>query len=220
VAVAVAHVAAAADRMAELGVPVAFEWVHDLVPELSDVAHAAGLTVRHCPLLLLDPDALPARPPEGIGLARVDPDDAEAIVAGEVVAATAFGIPAPVAAPDPDRLEAIATALRQGHAARAVAWRDGPDRPRDEHGRPVVLAAGSTQRAAGLAEVVGVGTLPQARRRGLGGAITAALARHELDQGASAVFLSAADESASRVYQRVGFRRIGTAALAAPSSAG
>jgi GNAT superfamily N-acetyltransferase len=76
------------------------------------------------------------------------------------------------------------------------------------------VAAGTVQRAGDVAEVVGVGTLPSARRRGLGAAITAALARDALDRGVEVVFLSAGSEDIARVYERVGFRRIGTACIA------
>jgi predicted GNAT family acetyltransferase len=68
-----------------------------------------------------------------------------------------------------------------------------------------------------VVEVVGVGTLPIARRRGLGAAVTAALARHAYDNGARIVFLSAGSEEIARVYASVGFRRIGTACIAEPA---
>src|SRR5204863_2889048 len=39
-------------RQVELGVPVAFEWVDELHPELADNATASGLTVERCPLMV------------------------------------------------------------------------------------------------------------------------------------------------------------------------
>jgi predicted GNAT family acetyltransferase len=69
-----------------------------------------------------------------------------------------------------------------------------------------------------VVEVVGVATLPVARRRGLGGAVAAALARAALGAGADTVFLSAQDDAVARVYERVGFRRVGTAGIAEPAS--
>jgi len=73
------------------------------------------------------------------------------------------------------------------------------------------------QRVGDVAEVAGVATLPSARRRGLGAAITAALARHAVDSGADVVLLSAGSDDVARVYVRVGFRRIGTACIAEPA---
>ncbi|WP_279579541.1 GNAT family N-acetyltransferase [Fodinicola feengrottensis] len=80
-----------------------------------------------------------------------------------------------------------------------------------------VLGGGATQRAGEVAEVVGVGTLPAARRRGLAAAVTAALARQAYQTGARLVFLSAGSEEIARVYATVGFRRIGTACIAEPA---
>jgi predicted GNAT family acetyltransferase len=80
-----------------------------------------------------------------------------------------------------------------------------------------VLSSGMSQRVGGVAEIVGVATLPSARRRGLGAAVTAALARHARDLGTGVVFLSAGSGDIARVYERVGFRRIGTACIAEPA---
>jgi GNAT superfamily N-acetyltransferase len=114
-----------------------------------------------------------------------------------------------------------APALPAGIAVRAVAPEDpeldriwavpavafGPDGP---------LAAGSCQAVDGVAEITGVGVLPSSRRRGLGAAITALLARDALDRDVQTVFLSASDDAVARVYARIGFREIGTAMIAEP----
>ena len=76
------------------------------------------------------------------------------------------------------------------------------------------MSTGGYQHALGVAEVVGVATLPTARRRGLGGAVTARLATLALERGLGLVFLSAQDDDVARVYERIGFRRIGTVGLA------
>ena len=73
-------------------------------------------------------------------------------------------------------------------------------------------------RVGEVAEIAGVATLPVARRRGLGAAVTATLARELLDAGTELVFLSAGSEEIARVYLRVGFRRIGTACIAEPAA--
>jgi predicted GNAT family acetyltransferase len=65
-----------------------------------------------------------------------------------------------------------------------------------------------------VTEVVGVATLPAFRRRGLGGAVTAALVADALAHGAEIVVLSAGSEEIARVYARLGFVRIGTACIA------
>jgi len=95
--------------------------------------------------------------------------------------------------------------LSSGESALAAAI--GPNGP---------LGAGSCQLAGGVAEITGVGVLPASRRRGLGAAVTSALAADALARGAEVVFLSATDETVARVYSRLGFRRIGTSMIAEP----
>ncbi|MEN9933906.1 MAG: hypothetical protein RLZZ387_485 [Chloroflexota bacterium] len=62
----------------------------------------------------------------------------------------------------------------------------------------------------GLAELVGIATLEPLRRRGVATALTAEMARVAFGLGVEVAFLTAADEGASRVYERVGFRRVAT----------
>jgi predicted GNAT family acetyltransferase len=61
-----------------------------------------------------------------------------------------------------------------------------------------------------------VGTLPNARRCGLGAAVTARLAALASERGSHTVFLSASDDAVARVYSGIGFRQIGTAMIAEP----
>jgi GNAT superfamily N-acetyltransferase len=111
---------------------------------------------------------------------------------------------AAVAVRDPALVAALAASLRSGRTAEAVAITPAEG----------IVARGATQRGAGAVEVAGVATLPSARRRGLGAAVSALLARHALDNGAELVFLGAASEEVARVYGRVGFDRVGTACIA------
>jgi GNAT superfamily N-acetyltransferase len=72
-------------------------------------------------------------------------------------------------------------------------------------GEPVAVAA-ATPPLDGLSEVAGVAVLDRARRRGLGGAMTAAAALAAADNGAELVFLAPGSDDARSVYERVGFR--------------
>jgi hypothetical protein len=47
--------------------------------------------------------------------------------------------------------------------------------------------------------------------------VTALLTRHAEDAGVAITFLSAADVTVARIYERVGFHRVGTACLAGPA---
>jgi ribosomal protein S18 acetylase RimI-like enzyme len=73
-----------------------------------------------------------------------------------------------------------------------------------------VVGAGSHQPVAGASEVMGVGTLPVARRRGIGLAVTGRLVEDARERGAALVVLSAASDAVARLYERAGFRRVGT----------
>lgn len=218
----VEDIAAVRARQRVLGAPEAFEWVHETTPALLPAAEAAGLSVMRAPLMVLDPAALPAAPAleeaDAAAVRFLDPDSpsfAGDLATYRAVANLGFGAPGTAAgdagpaardaalAPAEDA-EAIRELVRAGAAdyALAVSPAEG------------ALAGGAFQRAGTVVEIVGVATLPSARRRGLGAAITAALARRALEQGAGLVILSAGGEDVARMYSRVGFRRIGTACIA------
>jgi ribosomal protein S18 acetylase RimI-like enzyme len=74
----------------------------------------------------------------------------------------------------------------------------------------IATAAGWSEVIGGVSEIVGVATAESFRRRGLGGAMTAAAARAAFGEGAELCVLSPGDETAMRVYERAGFRRVAT----------
>lgn len=188
-------------RQRELGVPEALEWVHETTPGLHDTAVEAGMEVLRAPLLVLDPERLPEPHPH---VRVIDTSPAEVMT----VALLAFSAPGTEigSAGTKERDDALDGAEpRSTRHRHAVADLPGEG----------VLAVGTAQRAGDVVEIVGVGTLPAARRRGLGGAVTAELSRDALQRGAKLVFLSAGSPQIARVYERVGFRRVGTACIAA-----
>jgi ribosomal protein S18 acetylase RimI-like enzyme len=194
------------ERQRELGVPEALEWVHETTPDLHDHAVAAGMEVLRAPLLVLDPEKLPEPHPH-VRVLGTRP------VEVSVVAQLAFSSPgtslgeAGAAERDAALREAIPMSTRHRHAVADLPGKG-------------VLAVGTAQRAGDVVEIAGIGTLPAARRRGLGGAVTAELARDALERGAKLVFLSAGSPVIARVYERVGFRQVGTACIASPPVVG
>ena len=204
-------------RQRELVIPESFEWIEESAPDLATPAVEAGLRVHAHPLLVLGTLAPGPAPPPRITVGVLNPDDPDVVRAWSVPA-VAFRHPGTavgeatvterdkVAANyDAATVEILRARLRAGQAVLAAA--SGPTGP---------LAAGSYQLAGGVAEITGVGVLPASRRRGLGAAVTHALAAHARARGASLVFLSASDEAVARIYTRLGFRRIGTAVIAEP----
>ena len=197
------------ERQRELGVAEAFEWVHEATPGLLEVMEDAGFAVLRAPLMVLDGPLVVPEVDAAVRVLDPDADDFLADVATvQAVARLSFSTPgtgiSDTGPKDRDTLLPTVTPVYVPKFRYALA-----EDPTDG-----AVAAGMTQRAGDVAEVVGVGTLPSARRRGLGAAITAVLARDALDRGVERVFLSAGSEEIARVYERVGFRRIGTACIA------
>ena len=62
----------------------------------------------------------------------------------------------------------------------------------------------------GITEVVGIATRLPFRRRGIAARLTWQATRHAFAQGAHTACLTAADEAAGRVYERVGFQPFST----------
>lgn len=206
--VAAADVERVRARQRAQKVPEAFEWVLATAPTMAGAATAAGLPVRVCPLLVLDGRPAPSPLPPGHTVRLLGPVDGDlpaAAHAVRAVASAAFGAPPP---PPPSGVELaqLREDLAAGLVARALVT--GPDGP---------VAAGSAQRADDVVELVGIGTAAAFRGRGLGAAVTAALCTVARDTGVDMVFLAAADETATRLYERVGFRQVGECGIAEPA---
>jgi len=212
------ELAALRERQRELGVPEALEWIHDLAPELLGLARRAGLQVLEAPLLVLGAGRWRApEPPPGIAVRLLGPGD-RALAASGAVARVGFGHPGTAAggvgAAERDaaalgsstlELDFLSARIRSGLTQPAVAEDgDGP------------LATGTHQLVGDVCEIVGVATLPSARRRGLAALVTACLVQDARERGAEIVFVTAGSEEIARVYERLGFERRGTACIAEP----
>jgi len=209
-----ADVLALRERLRALRVPESIEWVDEVTPGLVEPVLEAGLTVERLPLQVLD--SLTERPaPAGTRVRLVPPDDPDLARINQTVhlgfgsAGTAVGDVGPAErdaaalTADAAGVEQLRDRIRRGLTVMAVASDDeGP------------LAAGSHQPVGPVSEVVGVATLPTARRRGLGATVTAALVADAHAKGIETIFLSAGSDDVARVYERVGFRRVATACIA------
>ena len=202
------------ERCAELEIPLSFEWVVDTCPSLGPAAAAAGLSVVEHPLLVLERDDF--RPVVADARVEILSADEDVVRQCRAVANLAFSEPGTavgtagpaerdVAAAE-TRDEMVATlrdrALR-GVAVSAGAFTDDG-----------MVASGTHQPVDSTTEIVGVGTLPSARRRGLGAAVTSKLVEHAFSNGVDLVLLSAESDAVAAVYERVGFHRIGSAGAA------
>lgn len=216
--IAAEDVARVRERQRALGIPETFEWVHETTPSLRDAAIGAGLRVEELPLLgISEAEARRLEAPPGISVRLVDPESDDLAELG-AVAQIGFLTPGTevgevgldavsfiALSRQPEFVDFERDRLRSRLTIMAVALICG---------RPV--GVGSYQPVAGVSEVVGVATLPAFRRRGIAAALTSELVRDAFRGGSDVVFLSAGDEVIARVYERAGFRRIGTACAAEP----
>jgi ribosomal protein S18 acetylase RimI-like enzyme len=213
-------VAAMRQRQRALGQPESFEWVAEITPSLAAAARGAGLAVSELPLMVLDPAAARRPPaPAGVELRLVRPDDDLARIdavarIGFAVGGTAVGqlgvtaLAGQAAEASPALLTKQRERLVTGRTVSAVALVGGDP-----------VSVGSHQPVGEVSEVVGVATLPAMRRRGIGAAVTGLLVADAVGRGVETLFLSAGSDEIARVYERTGFRRVGTACIAEPAAA-
>ncbi|WP_432881826.1 GNAT family N-acetyltransferase [Kribbella sp. CA-245084] len=202
------------ERCAELEIPLSFEWVVDTCPSLGPAAAAAGLTVVEHPLLVLERDDF--RPVVADARLEILSADEDVVRQCRAVADLAFSDPGTaVGTAGPAERDAAAAetadkmvATLQDRALRGVSVSAGAF---TDDG---MVASGTHQPVDSATEIVGVGTLPSARRRGLGAAVTSKLVEHAFANGVDLVLLSAESDAVAAVYERVGFHRIGSAGAA------
>ncbi|QNE73281.1 GNAT family N-acetyltransferase [Streptomyces finlayi] len=221
-AVSAAAVARVRARQRELGIPESFEWIAETTPALRAAIEDSGLVVHEHPLMVLDPGApVPAADElsDGLRVRTMDPDD-PALASALAVPHLAFAEPgtglgfagvtelaeAVRARAGDGSVERVAARIEAGLTSVAAAVEGG-----------TALCAGQHQPVGSVSEIVGVGTLPTARRRGLGIAVTAALVADARSRAVETIFLSAGDDDVARIYARLGFRRVATALIAEPA---
>lgn len=196
-----AQVTAVRERQRELDVPESLEWVHETTPTLLAAAREAGLQVAECPLLVLPGGAAALTPPlpaeYSVSMLPVDSPDLPSVMGAVDAGFTGTD------EVDPRPLGPAAGLLRSGLMAMAGAY----------DGRGVV-GGGSHSPRGTTTELAGIAVIPRARRQGVGAAITALLVADARERGVTTVFLSARDDTVARVYERIGFQRVGTACVA------
>ena len=204
-------------------------WTVSIVPLLVLGANGLLAPTRPMPDGVADGLIEPTRPmPEGVAVSLVDGDD-PLLPSVRAVSQVAFASPGTAAGEaGADAVDAVLSAaddaVRAGDEHVRRRMRAGLMRAAaaiDRHGR--VLASGYHQPARVTtddgsellaSEIVGIGTVPAARRQGLGAAVTARLAQDALDLGAQLVLLTAGDDDVARLYESLGFVRLGACGAA------
>ena len=210
-------VRAAVALQEEAGLAVALEWICERSPDVAAAARAAGLVVEELPLLVAA-DPVELLLPHGVRLYVVGADDQD-LARDERVTAIAHAHPggrrdvreAPLdVSPEATaRIAALRERIAAGRTVMMVAVEDG---------RPVAVGSHHPLELDGeeISEVAGVATLPRLRGRGLGAGLASALVAHARET-ADLVFLTAGDDDVARVYERIGFARLATSAVAVPA---
>jgi GNAT superfamily N-acetyltransferase len=207
-------VRAALELQEAAGLPRDLEWICETSPDTAAAARAAGLTVEERPLLVAA-DPVEVLLPAGVRLYLIGADDPD-LPRYERVAAIAFAHPggradvreAPLdtSAEARARTAALRERIASGRSVLMVAVEAGEPVAVGTHA-PVVVDGSE------VSEIVGVATLPRLRGRGLGAGLASALVAHARET-AETVFLTAGDDDVARIYERVGFARVGTTGVA------
>jgi ribosomal protein S18 acetylase RimI-like enzyme len=141
-------------------------------------------------LMSVEPGAFrPAPPPMRVTIRAGGPAELDAVVGVDAVASESS---------DARQRPWLAPFFDQPSATVAVA---------ELHGTTVATgyAVRSDGEAGPAGYVAGIAVLPQARRRGIGAAVSSWLASTLLDSGAELVHLHPDTENAARIYRRLGF---------------
>lgn len=189
--------------------PLQLDWIRELHPSLEAMVREFGLMISAHPLLVMTHEMFEVQR-RSVRTVVLDPEDPRLLKA-RAVAHVAFdqamGAQAGVAQRearfvqlDADEIRHILDRARSGRTVTGIAVQEGSG----------VVAVGSYNRVGDTAEIVGVGTLPAYRRLGFGSEVVQLLCENAFASGIRLVLLAAEDEPVAQIYQRLGFRRIGT----------
>ena len=175
-----------------------FEFTQELWPTLAPTLEAAGLRFQEShPMMTCTPDEHRPYRRSDVDVRLLQTDDPDRELWHYLsVQATGFGDPP--GNPTPDQIERFRGRVRDGLLV-ALARVEG---------RPA--GTGQVSAHGGLGEMVGVATLPELRRRGVAGTLCSYLLDEVFTRANDFVWLDAADELAQSVYDKLGFRLVGT----------
>lgn len=163
-------------------------------PELPSLLEQAGFTLEaEYPMMVCPKENfIPFSSPEVTNQILSPEDDFTQYFA---IANEAFDI---VILATPEKIEQTKDQIRKGVLCSAVAYVDGK-----------AAASALTTPFDGVCELAGVGTRPSLRRRGAARAVSSALLERHFQTGDLA-WLSAGDDAARSLYEKLGFRLAGT----------
>jgi GNAT superfamily N-acetyltransferase len=178
-------------------VALEIEYNEEVFPKVGKWLETAGLKlIERNPLMSCRPDAFKPFPlPAEVHLTQLSSAAAPAELEAFQTIRWTEGGELERAAPPVERLRAD---LARANSVFLLAWLEWDP-----------VGTGVSHSLKGAAEIVGVVTRKDRRRRGVAAAITSELVRRHFANGGDFVFLDAANEEAARVYERLGFSRFG-----------
>ncbi|HYI45228.1 MAG TPA: GNAT family N-acetyltransferase [Actinomycetota bacterium] len=190
------HLDHVAEAFGSAGRSPRWEFIRELFPGLAEDLASAGFgTPTIEPLLALD-SISPVDAAQISADVAIRPFDSDLDDAAEVVelVQSAFDSAADAAA-----LEAFRSSVAAPNVVQLIALSE--ERP---------VGSGRMTHHRGVAEITGVAVVKTHRRQGIGSALTKLLTRAAIELGSGIVYLTARDEGAGRIYERLGFARIGS----------
>jgi ribosomal protein S18 acetylase RimI-like enzyme len=180
-------------RNAELEI----EYNEALFPLVGGWLEAAGLTVaERNPLMACRPDGFKPYAARDVILRRLTKRSSAVDMEAFQLIRWTNGGDGTEAVPPVERLR---NELASESSFYLLAWLEGEP-----------AGTGVSHSLKGVAEIVGVVTQADKRRRGVAAAVTSNLVARHFASGGDFVFLDAADEAAARIYERLGFKKFGT----------
>jgi ribosomal protein S18 acetylase RimI-like enzyme len=179
-------------RKAELEI----EYNEALYPQVAGWLEAAGLTfAERNPLMACRPGGFKPTSAPRVNLRRLTTASEAADLEAFQTLRWTDGGENPRAVP---AVDALRRDLASTTSVYLLAWLDGE-----------ASGTGVSHALRGAAEIVGVVTRVDKRRRGIAATVTSDLVARHFDSSGDFVFLDAANEEAARVYERLGFTRFG-----------
>jgi GNAT superfamily N-acetyltransferase len=178
-----------------------FEFLEEYAPALASALLASGFEEEgRYPLLVCTPEMYqPVPDVAGLTVSRLTPASAlQDAIDFKLTQSLGFGAG--------DDLQPLSE-------AEARAWLDSIGQGGTFLARlngQAVSAGNFSPPLDGLSEIAGISTPEAFRRQGFASALTSEAVRVAFEQGVEMAFLSAGNEAAARVYERIGFRTVAT----------
>lgn len=179
-----------------------FEFFEAFAPGLPAALRANGFSEedRQWSMLCTPASFHPAPVVDGLEITAVHPDSPDADIHDFIIAQRRGFNPEDTSEPSADEI-ARERANYRAHGWRAYLGRVG--------GAPAGVSAFG-QPIGGVSEIAGIATLVPFRRRGIASCLTAQAVQAAFAQGVDTACLTAANQAAGRVYERIGFAQFST----------